>query len=101
MINTPAQTIFFCGPVLLTKWEERYGAETMIAKPNFHSHSIFSENLIVIELRKLEMKFNKPIYVSMSILDISKICLYEFHHEYMLPMHRDECKITYTDDVTD
>jgi len=43
---------------LFTKWEEQYDAEVMIAKPNFHSRSIFSENLIAIELRKLEVKFN-------------------------------------------
>ncbi|KAL6264189.1 hypothetical protein P5V15_004270 [Pogonomyrmex californicus] len=47
---------------LLTKWDGRYGAEAMIAKPNFHSRSVFAENLIAIELRKLEVKFNKPIY---------------------------------------
>ncbi|XP_011883766.1 PREDICTED: uncharacterized protein LOC105570924 [Vollenhovia emeryi] len=82
---------------LITKWDGRYGAEAMISKPNFHSRSIFSENLIVVELRKLEVKFNKPIYVGMCILDISKICLYEFHHEYMLPLYRDKCKIMYTD----
>ncbi|KYN11187.1 hypothetical protein ALC57_16665 [Trachymyrmex cornetzi] len=34
-----------------------------IAKPNFHSSSVFAKNLIVIEMRKLEMKFDKPIYV--------------------------------------
>jgi len=34
---------------LLTKWEGKYGVEAMIAKPNFHSCSDFSENLI--ELR--------------------------------------------------
>jgi len=44
----------------------------MIAKPNFHSRSVFSENLVAIEMRKLEMKFNKPIYV-MCILDISNV----------------------------
>ena len=82
---------------LLTKWDGRYGAEAMIAKPNFHSRSVFSENLIAIELRNLEVKFNKPIYVGMCILDISKICLYEFHHEYMLPLYRDKCKVMYTD----
>ncbi|XP_011875161.1 PREDICTED: uncharacterized protein LOC105566057 [Vollenhovia emeryi] len=82
---------------LLTKWDGRYGAEAMIAKPNFHSRSIFSENLIAVELRKLEVKFNKPIYVGMCILDISKICLYEFHHEYMLPLYSNRCKIMYTD----
>jgi len=69
----------------------------MIAKPNFYSRSVFSENLIGIEMRKLEVKFDKPIYVVMCILDISKTCLYEFHHEYMLPLYHKKCKIMYTD----
>ncbi|XP_071579389.1 uncharacterized protein [Temnothorax nylanderi] len=82
---------------LLTKWDGRYGAEAMIARPNFHSRSVFSKDLVAVELRKLEVKFNKPIYVGMCILDISKICLYEFHHEYMLPLYHDKCKVMYTD----
>ncbi|XP_018404835.1 PREDICTED: uncharacterized protein LOC108781382 [Cyphomyrmex costatus] len=82
---------------LLTKWEGRHGAEAMIAKPNFHSRSVFSENLVAIELRKLKVKFDKPIYVGMCILDISKTCLYEFHHEYITPLFREKCKIMYTD----
>jgi len=75
---------------LLTKWDGRYGAEAMIAKPNFYSRSVFSENLVAIEMRKLEVKFDKPIYVSMCIFDISKTCLYEFHHEYMLPLYHEK-----------
>ncbi|KYN21199.1 hypothetical protein ALC57_06426 [Trachymyrmex cornetzi] len=82
---------------LITKWDGRYGTEAMIAKPNFHSRSIFAENLIAVELRKLEMKFNKPIYMGMCIFDISKVCLYEFHYVYMLPLFHDKCKIIYTD----
>ncbi|XP_011698920.1 PREDICTED: uncharacterized protein LOC105456518, partial [Wasmannia auropunctata] len=82
---------------LLTKWEGRFDAEAMIAKPNFHSRSVFSENLVAVEMRKLEVKFNKPIYVGMCILDISKTCLYEFHHEYMLPSFQEKCKVMYTD----
>ncbi|XP_071635068.1 uncharacterized protein [Temnothorax longispinosus] len=81
----------------VTKWKGRYGAEAMIARPNFHSSSVFSENLVAIELRKLEVKFDKPIYVGMCILDLSKVCLYEFHHDYMSPLYRDSCKIMYTD----
>ncbi|XP_025073441.1 LOW QUALITY PROTEIN: uncharacterized protein LOC112552437 [Pogonomyrmex barbatus] len=46
---------------LVTHWDGRYGAEALIAKPNFHSRSVFDENLM-IELRKLEVQFNKPIY---------------------------------------
>jgi len=80
---------------LLTRWNERYDA--MIAKPNFHNRNVFSENLVAIEMRKFEVKFGKSIYVDMCILDISKTCLYDFHHEYMALLFRDKCKIMYTD----
>ncbi|KYM81307.1 hypothetical protein ALC53_08254 [Atta colombica] len=46
---------------------------------------IFSENLVAIEIRKLEVKFGKP--------DISKTYLYDFHHEYMVLLFRDKYKI--------
>jgi len=82
---------------LITKWDGQYGVETMIAKPNFHSRSVFAENLIAVEMRKLEVKFDKSIYVGMCILDISKVCLYEFHHEYVSPMYRDKYRIMFTD----
>ncbi|XP_018378038.1 PREDICTED: DNA polymerase-like, partial [Trachymyrmex cornetzi] len=82
---------------LITRWDGRYGAEAMIAKPNFHSRSIFSENLVAVELRKLEVKMNKPIYIGMCILEIAKLRLYEFHYEYVIPLYRDTCKILYTD----
>ena len=43
--------------------------------------SVIAENLIAVEMHNLEVKFDKSIYVGMCILDISKVCLYEFHHE--------------------
>jgi len=67
------------------------GVETMIVKPNFHKRSVFSENMVAIEVRKFEAKFDK----GMCILDIFKICLYEFHHEYMTPLFHEKCKIIY------
>ncbi|XP_071637544.1 uncharacterized protein [Temnothorax longispinosus] len=82
---------------LVTRWDGRYGAEALIGRPNFHSRSVFSENLVAIELRKLEVKFNKPVYVGMSILEISKTCFYEFHYDYMMPLYGDRCRIAYTD----
>jgi len=44
-----------------TQWEGRYGIEALIVKPNFHSRSVFSKNLVAIEIRKLDVKFNKSI----------------------------------------
>ena len=40
--------------------------------PNYHTTKHFSENLLAIEMKKIKVKMNKPIYLDMSILDISK-----------------------------
>ena len=71
----------------------RYGAKAMIAKPNFHSCSVFAENLIAVELQKLEVKFNKPIYVYSTYR--KSVCMNFI--TYISPMYRDKCKIMYTD----
>jgi len=39
---------------LVTHWERRYGTEAYIARPNFHTRSIFDEKLVAIQLKKLE-----------------------------------------------
>ena len=44
-------------------WTVRRGG--MIAKSNFHNRSVFAKNLIAVEMRKLEVKFDKPIYMDM------------------------------------
>ena len=50
----------------------------MIAKPSFVRHSIFENGVIGIELRKLKIELCKPIYVGMSVLDLSKLLMYDF-----------------------
>ena len=45
---------------LVMHWDGRYNVTAMITKSNFHSRSVFSENLVAIEMRKHEMKINKP-----------------------------------------
>lgn len=79
-------------------WHGRYGAKNYIASPSFHGRSIFNENLIAIELKKREATFDKPIYIGMSILDISKICLYDFHYNFMLKnFGAEKCVLLYED----
>lgn len=83
---------------LVNKWEGRYGAQALIAKPNFHSYSIFEENLVAIQLTRTEIKMRMPIYVGFSILDISKTCLYRFHYDYMREnIGEDFYELCYTD----
>ena len=40
---------------------------------------------------------NKPLYLSMSKLDISKILMYEFWYNYIVPKYGDRAKLCYTD----
>ena len=44
----------------------------LASETNYHTTKYFSENLMAIETKKTKVKMNKPIYLGMSILDISK-----------------------------
>ena len=57
----------------------------------------FSENLLIIEMKKVKVKMNKPIYLGLSILEISKIIMYEFWYDYMKKKYGDMVKLCYTD----
>lgn len=81
---------------LHTYWHGRYGARVRIASPNFQSISIFSENFIAIQSTKLEVFMNKPIYVGMVILDLSKTIVYKFHED-MISLYGTNCQMLYTD----
>ena len=50
-----------------------------LSKPIFISEKIFSKNFVAIHEIKPVLIHNKPIYVGFSILDLSKLLMYEFH----------------------
>ncbi|KYN14596.1 hypothetical protein ALC57_13195 [Trachymyrmex cornetzi] len=64
---------------------------------SYDAHFIIKEIAIMNTCYKYTRLFGKPIYVGMCIFDMSKMCLYEFHHEYMASVFREKCKIMYTD----
>ena len=53
------------------------------SKPTFVSSKIFNENLVAVRRVKERLLMNKPIYVGMSILDLSKCLMYDFHYNYI------------------
>ena len=54
------------------------------SKPSFMSQKIFDNNLVGIRKSKVTLTLNKPTYViDMCILDLRKILMYEFHHDYI------------------
>ena len=44
----------------------------LLSEPNYHTTKWFSEGLLVIEMKKIKVKMNKPIYLGLSIIEISK-----------------------------
>ena len=55
----------------------------LVSERNYHTTKYFSENLLAIEMKKTKAKMNKPVYLGMSILDISKNLMYEFWYDYI------------------
>ena len=69
----------------------------MASEPNYHTINLISEDLLIIEMKKAKVKMNKPIYLGLSILEISKILMYEFWYDYMKPKYNDDFKLCYMD----
>ena len=59
-----------------------------------------SEDLSIIEMKETKVKMNKPIYLSLSILEISKTLMYEFWYDYMKPKYDNNVKLCYMDTDT-
>ena len=47
-------------------------------------------------MKKTRVKMTEPLYLGMSILDISKILMYEFWYDYIKPEYGDRAKLCYT-----
>ena len=69
----------------------------LVSEPNYHTINLISEDLSIIEMKKTKVKMNKPIYLGLSILEISKTLMYEFWYDYMKPKYDDNVKLCYTD----
>ena len=69
----------------------------LVSEPNYHTINCISENLSIIEMKRTKVKMKKPIYLGLSILEISKLLMYEFWYDYMKPKYDDNVKLCYMD----
>ena len=65
----------------------------LVSQPNYHTAKWFSESLLAVEMRKTKVKMNKPIYLGLSVLEISKTIMFEFWYEFMKPKYADNVKL--------
>ena len=69
----------------------------LVSEPNGHTINLISEDLSIIEMKKTKGKMNKPIYLGLSIMEISKTLMYEFWYDYMKPKYNSNVKLCYMD----
>ena len=69
----------------------------LVSEPNYHTINLISEDLSIIEMKKTKVKMNKPIYLGLSTLEISKTLMYEFLYDYMKPKYNNDVKLCYMD----
>ena len=75
--------------------------ERLAAKPTYVSHKIFHENLVTVHSKLTKLKLDKPSYVGMTILDLSKTLMYDFHYNYTQKKYPDaQLLFTDTDSLT-
>ena len=81
--------------VKLVNTQERL--KKLSAKTNYKGCKIFNENLISVHMKKTSLTMNKPVYLGMCILDLSKTIMYDFHYNYIKPKYGEKAKLLFTD----
>ena len=69
----------------------------LVSEPNYHTTKYFTEYLRTIEMEKKQILMNKPVYVGLSILELSKILMCEFWYDYIKPKYDEKAKLCYKD----
>ena len=60
--------------------------ENYVGKPNFKTAKRINSKLVGVEMKYSSIKINKPFYIGMSILDLSKWHMYNFHYNVVKPI---------------
>ena len=66
-------------------------------EPNCHTTKWFSEILLEIEMKKIKVKMNKPVYLGLSIIEISKTLMYTFCYDYIKSKYQHNAKLCHMD----
>ena len=85
---------------LITHWEnigKKQGAKTLIAKSNYKDRLVFNENFVAIQMEKVKLTYNKPVYVGLTVLELSKTVIYNFYYEYIKAKYGDIAILCYRD----
>src|SRR5664279_13131 len=71
----------------------------LVAKPTFRRFKIINNNLTMVEMAKVSVTLNKPLYTGFCVLECSKHLMYSFHFDEMKTMFPkpDQLRLLFTD----
>ena len=69
----------------------------LVSEPNYHTTKFFTENVKAIDMKKTEILMNKPVHLGLSILELSKMLMYEFWYDYVKTKSGEKAKLSYMD----
>ena len=91
------ENLLKCVNIELVRGDEIDKQLHLVANPGYISHRIFNENLIGIDRVKTKLTLNRPIYVGLCVLDLSKLHMYDFWHKNLKKQYGEKIKLLYTD----
>jgi len=83
--------------IKIVRTNETKKIRKLVASPLFSRHVFFSNDLVGIDMRKSRLLLNKPVYTGMTILDNSKVLMYDFFYNELKKQYGSRCELLYTD----
>ena len=83
--------------IKIVRSDEINKTKKLVASPLYARHAIFTNDMAGIEMRKSNMLLNKPVYTGMTILDNSKILMYDYYYNVLKKEYGERCELLYTD----
>ena len=85
------------GDIKIVRSNEKDKIRKLVASPLYSRHVIFTNDLVGIDMHKSRLLLNKPVYTGMTILDKSKILMYDFYYNHLKKQYGEKCELLYTD----
>ena len=83
--------------VKIVRARENDKIRKLVSSPNYNRHTILGNDMAGIHTHKTRLVLNKPVYTGMTILENSKILMYEFYYNYLKARYGPNCELIYTD----
>ena len=69
----------------------------LATKPSYDSFTIFDENLVAVRMKHTKLTFMKPVYLGISIPNLNKTLINDFHNNYVRSKYNDQARLLFTD----